>query len=223
MFGTGPPVATAGPPPLPPTVENGAGRACKRTHLSPFRRPMCSLLFPTWLHPSRGCNIVREHGRRHNRPPFFRCREAVIHSELAPLPPFSFPLSLFPFFPPPPSPPPPLAPSPSSGALLWPPSPRRHSIDGGERYGVVFTSAGTRGRLEGCDIGGTSTEMAGVVIKKRADPRLINCRCVPPRLLARRPFCLCLCLGEALASSAVFMFVGRCLRLGWEESERAFR
>ena len=63
------------------------------------------------------------------------------------------------FLPPLPIPPPPL---------------RRRRVHDGQNCGVYIGGAGTRGRLEGCDIVGNL--QAGVVIKEGGDPTLVACK-----------------------------------------------
>ena len=53
----------------------------------------------------------------------------------------------------------------------------RRSIRGGKLDGVYITDAGTRGRLEGCDIAGNGR--FGVQILGGADPSFSACKYVP--------------------------------------------
>ena len=43
--------------------------------------------------------------------------------------------------------------------------------------GVTFASAGTRGRLEGCDV--SRNKGINIIIEEGAEPCLASCECVP--------------------------------------------
>ena len=62
----------------------------------------------------------------------------------------------------------------------------RHSIHGGKAGGVILADAGTKGRLERCDI--ADNKKAGVAIYSGADPLLTACKCDPLLALSCSPF-----------------------------------
>ena len=63
--------------------------------------------------------------------------------------------------------------SPCPACTSPPPSRRRRILDG-KNEGVIFTDAGTKGRLEGCDV--RDNAKFGVLIEGGACPTVASCK-----------------------------------------------